>query len=607
MTKLGIVSELFVILRLENLLKELLLHKNILNSKNMSDRKKVFWFVALLSVLVIVPFLGETIFYSKGEPREAIVALSMLESGNWILPVNYGTDIAYKPPFFYWAMAGVSSLFGGGMTEYSARFPSAIAFLAMQLVFFVFVAKRKDLRTAFLTSLLLLSSFEVHRAAVACRVDMVQVAFIVISLCLLFRWDEKGCRGVPWLAVLLMGCATLTKGPVGFLFPCACTGAYQLVRGRSFWKTFFSLVGIGLLSFVPYFAWGYAAYREGGQPFLDLVLEENTGRFMGKMSYESHENPVWYNFLTLIWGWVPWTLVLLVSLFGLKWRNLHCPLKGEPLMSRLKQGWQAFRSQSPVQLFTWLVILIIFVFYCIPKSKRSVYLLPIYPFMAVLMAEYLLALVQKGAKVFRICAVVFAILGLLLTLVFVVVRLGWVPDTVFGSGRHAAENVAFMHALEEVALSFPKWLLVALPAIAAICTLRMVSQRADSRSLLYGIAGCMLCIFVSLDSVYQPTVLAVKSDKHLAELVNAYVPEGWVYSYSKMSFYCVNFYLNDRMRHIEKERPADGRGYLLVPEREEKEMLEALEPTYRLEKIFRTDRRSCDMRNEICLYRFQTK
>lgn len=49
------------------------------------DRKKAFWFIALLSMLVILPFLGETIFYSKGEPREAIVAFSMLESGNWIL------------------------------------------------------------------------------------------------------------------------------------------------------------------------------------------------------------------------------------------------------------------------------------------------------------------------------------------------------------------------------------------------------------------------------------------------------------------------------------------------------------------------------------------
>ena len=223
----------------------------------MSDRKKAFWFIALLSVLVVVPFLGETIFYSKGEPREAIVALSMLESGNWILPVNYGTDIAYKPPFFYWSIAAVSSLFGE-VTEFSARFPSALAFLAMQLMFFAFVAKRKNVQTAFLASILLLSSFEVHRAAVACRVDMVQVAFIVISLCLLFRWDEKGCRGVPWLAVLLMGCATLTKGPVGSIFPCACIGVYQLLRtfflesvflvGRYRLAFFCSLFSLGIRS-----------------------------------------------------------------------------------------------------------------------------------------------------------------------------------------------------------------------------------------------------------------------------------------------------------------------------------------------------------------------
>ena len=56
-----------------------------------------------------------------------------------------------------------------------------------------------------------------------------------------------------------MGCATLTKGPVGSIFPCACIGVYQLLRGRSFWKAFFSLVGIGLLSFVPYLAWVYVA------------------------------------------------------------------------------------------------------------------------------------------------------------------------------------------------------------------------------------------------------------------------------------------------------------------------------------------------------------
>lgn len=571
----------------------------------MSDKKIAFWFIALLSVLVLVPFLGETIFYSKGESREAIVAYTMLESGNWILPMNYGVEIAYKPPFLYWTIAVISSILGG-VSEFSARMPSALAFLAMQLVFFSFVAKRKNVKTAFLTSILLLSSFEVHRAAVACRLDMLQVSLIVISLCLLFRWDEKNCKGVPWLAVLLMACATLTKGPVGSIFPCLCIGIYQLLRGRSFGKAFFSLLGIGLLSLIPLGIWFWAAYQQGGEPFVNLMLEENTGRFFRKMSYESHENPLWYNFLTLIWGWIPWTLVLLVSLFGLKWKEMHVLPEGDSVGERLKKVWDKFRSQSPLQLFIWVVILTIFIFYCIPKSKRSVYLLPIYPFMGVLLAEYLLALAQRGAKVFKISAWIFAALAVLLTVTFFTVRLGLVPESIWGTGRHAAENIAFMNALQTVPLSFSKWLIVFLPLMSAACLLYTLLKCADARPLLYGVAGCMLCIFVALDGVYQPTVLAVKSDKHLAVRLNDLEPEEPVYSYGDwVKFYSINYYLGDRVRIFDMLHPAEG--YVLVIDELQEKFLQNNQNAYRLDEVYRTPLRSCDMRKKVIVYKFSRK
>ncbi len=571
----------------------------------MSDRKIAFWFIALLSVLVLVPFLGETIFYSKGEPREAIVAYTMLESGNWILPTNYGVEIAYKPPFLYWSIAVISSILGG-VSEFSARMPSALAFLAMQLVFFGFVAKRKDVKTALLTSILLLSSFEVHRAAVACRLDMLQVSLIVISLCLLFRWDEKNCKGVPWLAVLLMACATLTKGPVGSIFPCLCIGIYQLLRGRKFGKTFFSLLGVGLLSLIPLGVWFWAAYQQGGEAFVNLMLEENTGRFFRKMSYESHENPIWYNFLTLIWGWIPWTLVLIISLFGLKWKEIHILPAGSSVSERLKKAWGKFRSQSPLQLFTWVVVLTIFIFYCIPKSKRSVYLLPIYPFMGMLIAEYLLALVQRGAKVFKISAWIFASLAVLLTVTFFAVRLGMVPDSVWGTGRHVAENIAFMNALQSVPLSFSKWLIVFLPLLAAICLLYTLMKCADARPLLYGVAGCMLCIFVSLDAVYQPTVLAVKSDKPLAARLNELEPQGTVYSYGEnVKFYGMNYYLGDRVRIFNLFQP--DAGYVLVIDSRQEEFLRENKDIYRVEEVYRTPLRSGEMRQKVTVYKFNKK
>ena len=100
------------------------------------------------------------------------------------------------------------------------------------------------------------------------------------------------------------------------------------------------------------------------------MLEENTGRSTGTMSYASHENPVWYNFLTLIWGWIPWTLVFVASLFTLKRgrRVQHQPVAWH---HRVKALWHSFRQQDPLQLFCWLAVLLIFVFYCIGQFGNS--------------------------------------------------------------------------------------------------------------------------------------------------------------------------------------------------------------------------------------------
>lgn len=70
---------------------------------------------------------------------------------------------------------------------------------------------------------------------------------------------------------------------------------------------------------------------------------------------------------------------------------------------------------------------------------------------------------------------------------------------------------------------------------------------------------------MSLDGVYQPAVLNVKSDKDLAKDIREIVPEGKIYSYisvEMLRFYVVNFYNNDRVALFERDMPQEG--YLLV-------------------------------------------
>ena len=62
----------------------------------MNEQNRNLLILLSICVLTIFPLLGLTDYNTKGEPREAIVAYSMLEHGNWILPRNYGGEIAFN-------------------------------------------------------------------------------------------------------------------------------------------------------------------------------------------------------------------------------------------------------------------------------------------------------------------------------------------------------------------------------------------------------------------------------------------------------------------------------------------------------------------------------
>ncbi|MDE6495491.1 MAG: dolichyl-phosphate-mannose--protein mannosyltransferase, partial [Duncaniella sp.] len=94
----------------------------------------------LVLVVMFVPWLGDTLFNTKGEPREAVVAVSMINSGNYILPESCGGDIPYKPPFLAWLIVAASWL-TGGVTEFSSRLPSAVATILMAMGGYCFVRK----------------------------------------------------------------------------------------------------------------------------------------------------------------------------------------------------------------------------------------------------------------------------------------------------------------------------------------------------------------------------------------------------------------------------------------------------------------------------------
>lgn len=558
-----------------------------------NNYNKAFTIVCVIAVMLTVPFLGLTDFYSKGEPREAVVAYTMVEHGNWILPINNGGDIPYKPPFFHWCIA-LFSLLQGHVSEFTSRLPSALALVAMSVGGFVFFAKRKNANMALLATLLSLTAFEVHRAGINCRVDMVNTAFMVGALFLMFRWWERGKHTMPWLAILCMSGATLTKGPVGMLLPCAVMGVFMLTQRESLWSTVWRLGLTALLSLVLPLCWYYAAYMQGGDEFLRLVKEENIDRLLGKMAYESHENPFWYNFLTLITGWLPYTLLFVFSLFVLPWKRFS------------KSGFmQSVRRAEPMQVFVWLAFGLILFFYCIPKSKRSVYLLPCYPFMAWLMAQYVVWLVANRLSAVKAYAWLMGVLGVVLSVAFVVLKTGMVPDTLF-HGKHAADNIAMLHALESISLSPSHLLFALLPAAVGVATIMTLLKKDDAlrNRVVWLSLSVVVALFLALDSTFQPTVLNTKADKPLAPQIEQRFDMTKMYSYMSspmLHFFSLNFYLGDRIQQFEKVKPEDG--VLMIPEDDVEEFKKTVGRGYCLQRVWQI-RRAVEEKHEVGFYKF---
>lgn len=587
----------------------------------------VFWTVIIISAITLLPFLGNVDFTTKGEPREAVVAMSMLNQHNWILPINNGFDIPYKPPFFQWCIAAFS-LVTGHVSEFTSRLPSALSLIILLCAGALFYAKRKNNNVSLLAAIITLTAFEVHRAGTNCRVDMVLTMFIVCALYALYEWWERGCRRLPWIAVLCMSGATLTKGPVGMVLPCFVMFVFMLFTawqqgklcGRIIWKTTYKLFLSAVLASVLPLIWYWAAYRQGGDQFMALVMDENVGRFLGKMKAVTHANPWHYNFLMLIAGWLPWTLPLLLSLFVLPWRKFaNSFTKGEStgkvtLKSRIMA---AMRKADAVQVFTWLSFLLILFFYCIPKSKRGVYLLPCYPFMAVLIVEYMAWLVKRSLFPIRFYIGFLSIVGFILTVALVILKAGLVPDSIF-HGKHAWENIQMLHALSDGSMSLGDILMALMPLLAACLGLMTLMRRRScfvTSHPVFASTVMTLLVFMAFDGYYKPTVVGCQSLRPVAMQVEQAAKGEPVFALTTINkrevgddvlrLYGIDFYLGDNVRQLDVDRPR--KGVVVVPAQCKPLLSEPFAKQYSFKEIMRTEHRASCFKDTIYVYQFARK
>ena len=306
------------------------------------------WLVLVIvaaAAIFFFPFLGAVHLFDWDEINFAESAREMLVTGNYSrVQIDY-QPFWEKPPLFFWLQAASMSVFG--VNEFAARFPNAVIGIITLSTFFLIGRKLYDEKFGMMWTLSMLGSFLPHLYFKSGIIDPVFNYFIFLGIYFCALWIEKKEEGGKFalLAGLLIGLATLTKGPVALLVTLLVGGVYW------FSIRFKKIISIQhLLLFALMYAltaggWFFIDIMDNGIGFVGEFINYQIDLFLHPVA--GHGEPFYYHFVVVLIGCFPMSIIALPTL-----------IKKES-------------NAQPLDLRKWMMILfwVVMILFSIVKTK----------------------------------------------------------------------------------------------------------------------------------------------------------------------------------------------------------------------------------------------
>lgn len=523
--------------------------------------------------------LGRTPFHTRGEPREAVVVQDIAAHGDWVLPRRNATALPRKPPLFYW-LGGAAAQVRGVVDEATVRLPSALLSTAAALLLTAVVGLTLTPRAGGLSGLFLLTSFEWLRAGTAARVDMTLAFGLTLAFLGLLRLRRDA--GTPALVLFYAGVvwATLAKGIPGLAIPAIAIALLcGLDRSLAPLRQLRPLRGL-LVVVVLVGAWYAAATAQGGRAFLAIVASENLHRISGGGSFDvGHRHGVGYLVGALAAGLLPWTLLLPAVLLGL-WRD------------------RATLTRGDARLTAVLWSLAVFAPHALATSKRGVYLLPLYPAVALLLGWWADRLIAGGVP-FALGRRLIGWLAWPLALLLAALALAALAQaagvplldgvSALFSGRTAADVEAVLAALGRHGSEFAA--LLGIAALALLAT-AVGAPRGWFRSSLAGLLVATGAVALAVRLVVMPALGAAQTRRPFAAALRAQLADPAALHTVPSLDYGTLFYWGAALPVYDPRDGGDPPRYLLMPEPSWLRAAPALRDAYRRVPGLRVARRT---------------
>lgn len=336
------------------------------------------WLLAGAVVFALFYQLGGAALFEPDEGRNSEKAREIIVLNDWITPHENFYPVLDKPMPFYWLIALSYKIFG--VSEWSARLPSALAALGCLFLVYRFARARWGRWEALWSALILLTSAEYFILSRIVIFDMTLTLLQSLALWAFYEADHaeetSRRRNRCVIMYLALGAGTLIKGLIGVVTPGLVFFFYILLRRR--WQTLRKLYLIpGALLFIALVLPWYLQADARNAGYLSYYLwAEHFGRYATE-NFDRWE-PWYYFIFVLLIGFFPWTLLL-------------------PFVA--KDYWKKALDDKTLFLILWIVLP--FLFFSASRSKLPHYILPIFPALSILTAATLVRLYQNSAAQLR--------------------------------------------------------------------------------------------------------------------------------------------------------------------------------------------------------------
>ena len=323
------------------------------------------------------------------------------------------------------------------------------------------------------------------------RLDVLLTVFVTLAFAAAWRLDREtgDARRGRLLLHAALGLGVLTKGPVALLLPLLGVVAYLgWERRLADLRRFVSAEGL-LLSVAPGLIWLACATLLAPPGYANASFWDNL--ILRFFSGTAHAQPVWFYLEALPRGFLPWTLLWPAAWFRQR------AIRRDAARAAEARAWR----------FLLASIGVAFVFLSLSAGKRGLYLLPIYPLLAIACGEALSAWLDEGDAAPRWLRRSLA--G------------GAVAVALVGLGSLVFDRVA------EVELPASFGLVLAGGAAAALLAERALRPNTTQRGALVAAGVCgFLVVELAIHVCLYPALNARNSQRAVAEIAKATTPPG---------------------------------------------------------------------------------